>query len=190
MILYMIRHGESKTNAIRYHAGWAQTPLSEKGIEQARKAGEKLRLISFDRIYSSDLKRAMQTCELALPGREYEPTPLLREISVGSLSGKSIAQCEALYGAAYFENKARRDFTPYGGENGDMQLDRVRQFKKSLESINEGCIAAFCHGGTLRAMLDLVMDQPMKREHIACVNCCIAVFEYTENTWRMLGWNI
>ena len=68
MKLYMIRHGQSTANAQHLHAGWAQIPLTDQGMEQARIAGRLLAGIQFDSIYVSDLLRAQQTLTAALPG--------------------------------------------------------------------------------------------------------------------------
>ena len=57
MKLYLVRHGESQTNLEHRFTGQADAPLSEQGKEDARKAGEKLKGLHFDRVYSSDLCR-------------------------------------------------------------------------------------------------------------------------------------
>ncbi len=190
MKLYMIRHGESEANRLRRHAGWGQVPLSEKGMLQAEAAGQKLKGIPFGRVIASDLKRAMQTCEIALPGCTYEKNPLLREISVGELSGRNAQECQALYGDAYIENKQRQDFTPYGGENREMLIRRAADFLRQAEQFQEEYVAAFTHEGVLRTVLEQILQAPRLRQRLLCGNCCIAVFEYTEGIWRLDGWNI
>lgn len=190
MLLYMIRHGESVANHIRGHAGWAQVPLTPLGIEQAQAAGERLKDISFDRIITSDLLRAKQTCEFALPGCKYETNPLIREINVGSLSGKTAVQCEELYGSSYVESKAIEDFTPFNGENRDTLLKRVTEFMTSAETFTEDTVAVFTHAGVLRAAFEFVTQAPRSRNRIYCGNCCIVVFEYLDNHWRLKSWNI
>ncbi len=190
MLLYMIRHGESVANHLRGHAGWAQVPLTPLGIEQAQAAGDRLKGVAFDRIISSDLLRAKQTCEFALPGREYETNPLIREINVGSLSGKTAAQCEEIYGSSYTENKAIEDFTPYDGENRDMLIERVSRFMTSTESFTEEAVAVFTHAGVLRAAFEFVTQAPRSRHRLYCGNCCIGIFEFLDDHWRLRGWNI
>ena len=88
MLVYLIRHGESQSNLDKIWSGWNDVPLTEKGKLDAKKAGEYLDGIKFDKIYSSDLSRAKNTAEIAIPGCEYEQTPLLREINVGEIVGK------------------------------------------------------------------------------------------------------
>ena len=190
MLLYMIRHGESVANHVRGHAGWGQVPLTSLGEEQARAIGVRLKGIVFDRIISSDLLRARQTCELALPGCSYEMTPLIREINVGSLSGKTAAECESIYGTDYLENKYQQDFTPYGGENREMLIERVTRFMTSAESFTEKTVAVFTHEGVLRVSMEFVTQAPRLRQRLYCGNCCIGVFEYLDGHWRLNAWNI
>src|SRR3989344_4398333 len=62
-VLALVRHGESTWNARGIWTGWENPPLSQKGIEEARKAGKLLKDIKFDLAYTSSLIRAKQTLE-------------------------------------------------------------------------------------------------------------------------------
>lgn len=190
MTVYMIRHGESANNANGRHSGWAQIPLTDKGFRQAAAAGEKLLGIEFDRVFSSDLKRAVQTCETAMPGRAYEKSALLREIGVGCLMDRLPADCEREYGALYTGSRAREDFTPFGGETRAMVRARLREFMALLEGSGCSRAAVFAHEGALRAMLDNVLGCVQDPRRIVCANCCIAVFDHSHGLWRLAGWNI
>src|SRR5690348_7740411 len=73
--LLLVRHGESTWNAERKIQGHRDSPLSERGLAQARELGERLvghRLAGF---YCSDLTRARQTAELIASGVGMEPVP-------------------------------------------------------------------------------------------------------------------
>ena len=94
----MIRHGESTANAEKRHAGWAQIPLTEKGRTDALRAKKILSGVKLDKIFVSDLLRAKQTLEIALPGAKGIETPLLREICVGELAGLLITEAAEKYG--------------------------------------------------------------------------------------------
>ena len=61
MKLYMMRHGETAWNADNRILGSTDIPLNAKGREQAREAAERLKDISFDIIYTSELSRAKET---------------------------------------------------------------------------------------------------------------------------------
>ena len=90
MLLYGIRHGESETNLSHHWTGWNDVNLTDKGRQDAARAGEMLKGIDFDAIYASDLTRALNTAQIALPGCPPKITPLLREINVGDLAGNPI----------------------------------------------------------------------------------------------------
>ena len=188
MLLYMIRHGESTANPTRKHAGWAQIPLTKKGEQEALIAREKLKGIAFDAVYSSDLLRALQTKEIALPDAPFEQTSLLREIHVGELAGKLPEECVALYGEKYITDKAQADYRPYGGEDGEAHRARVIAFLQLLEKSPVPRVAAFCHEGTLRRTLEYVegMTAPTKRH---CKNGGVCIFEYKENAWHLVKWD-
>jgi broad specificity phosphatase PhoE len=91
--IYLVRHGESETNAnsdkgSSFHRQWGEfeAPLTEKGEEQAQKRAEDLKDIQFDAIFSSDLTRAKQTGEIIKLERQLaiETTALIRERSYGN----------------------------------------------------------------------------------------------------------
>ncbi|HQM24775.1 MAG TPA: 2,3-bisphosphoglycerate-dependent phosphoglycerate mutase, partial [Candidatus Pacearchaeota archaeon] len=64
--LVLVRHGESVWNKENIFTGWVDVDLSERGIEQAKKAGEMLKDYSFDLAYTSYLKRASDTLDIIL----------------------------------------------------------------------------------------------------------------------------
>ena len=91
MKIYFVRHGESVNNITGRYTGWMDIDLTDKGREDALRARALLKDLSFDRVYASDLKRARETAEIALPGVSYEVTPLIREIDVGDVAGTRFA---------------------------------------------------------------------------------------------------
>ena len=191
MILYMIRHGQSEGNARHAHAGWTDISLTELGFAQAAEAGRKLREIRFDRVICSDILRARQTCETALPGVKYELEPLVRENHVGWLAGQLVSDLTEMMGDAYTQNRFRRDYTEYGGESREIMTERVRRFAKKAEGFPEQeTVAVFAHEGTLRCMMDIVMGVPLPLKNYACPNCMTAVFEYKDEKWRLLKWGV
>ena len=98
MKLYVVRHGESVLNRNKCFGGWAPTPLTDKGIADAQKAKAELKAIHFDRVYSSDLLRAVQTAQVVLPGCQPEVRENLRELSVGTFEARPVEECTRLYG--------------------------------------------------------------------------------------------
>lgn len=89
-ILHILRHGETEGNAQGILQGYvADSPLTEKGIEQARNRAEELKDINFDAIFSSDLSRTYKTAEIVKLDREIviQTSKLLRERNYGKFDG-------------------------------------------------------------------------------------------------------
>lgn len=63
MKLYVIRHGETIINVRNLVNGHNEFGLTEKGVEQAKKASKKIKKLNIDLIYCSPLKRTKETCE-------------------------------------------------------------------------------------------------------------------------------
>lgn len=190
MELYAIRHGQSAANAIQAHAGWAQVPLTELGREQAAKTGELLKGLEFERIIVSDLLRAKETAQIALPGRNFEQDPRLRETNVGSLQGRRVVELTAELGEEYVRRRVARDYRVYGGEDTHAHYDRVAEFMKDLESApDDARIAAVCHEGTIMAMLCYVLHTDIPRNIIHVANCAVCAFRYKNGTWELGEWN-
>jgi 2,3-bisphosphoglycerate-dependent phosphoglycerate mutase len=64
--LILLRHGESEWNKKNIFTGWIDIPLSAKGVEEALQAGEKIKKIPIDLIYTSSLIRGTMTAMLAM----------------------------------------------------------------------------------------------------------------------------
>ena len=76
--LILVRHGESEWNKLNLFTGWVDVPLSREGVEEALKAGEKIKNIPIDVIFTSSLIRAQMTLFLAMLGHESHRTPVLQ----------------------------------------------------------------------------------------------------------------
>src|SRR5436189_6476694 len=63
--VYIARHGETAWSLTGQHAGLTDLPLTKRGEFNARRLSDRLRGITFEKVYSSPLRRATTTCELA-----------------------------------------------------------------------------------------------------------------------------
>ena len=94
--LYLVRHGQTELNVQNILQGWQDSPLTERGCEQAlaTRAAFEDRGVTFDHAYSSSLGRAQRTAELIVgEGRSIELVDDLREWHLGSLEAHQIARC-------------------------------------------------------------------------------------------------
>lgn len=103
--LTLIRHGESQWNQENRFTGWVDVPLSPKGVDEARAAGQLLREqgFEFDVAYTSLLKRAIKTLWLVLEETDQMWVPVhrtwrLNERHYGSLAGLDKNETAAKYG--------------------------------------------------------------------------------------------
>ncbi len=180
MKLYLIRHGESETNRDGLWTGWLDVSLTDNGEKDALFARSVLSSVSIDKVYASDLCRAVRTAEIALPGCRPAITSLLREIDVGSLTGKPL-------GAKTDDgqNAGKNGYAAYGGESRDQFRERVQAFLDAVANTGEACIAAFTHAGFLRTALDIAVGLDLPRKNILCKNCAIAVLENESGIWKL-----
>ena len=105
--IILLRHGESQWNRENRFTGWTDVPLSEKGIEEARSAGQLMREegFVFDKAYTSCLKRAIKTLWLALEELDQMWIPVvkdwrLNERHYGALQGYNKAEMAEKAGEA------------------------------------------------------------------------------------------
>lgn len=90
--LLLMRHGETVDNVNQIMQGQTQGMLTDNGIQQAEKLAEEMAHERVDAFVASDLKRAVDTCEImARPhGKPVVTTPLLRERDWGDFTGEYI----------------------------------------------------------------------------------------------------
>jgi probable phosphoglycerate mutase len=94
-VLYLARHGETAWTLSGQHTGLTDLPLTERGEQDARRLGERLRGLTFARVLTSPLLRAARTCELAGFGSVAESDRDLLEWNYGAYEGRTSAEIYA-----------------------------------------------------------------------------------------------
>lgn len=160
--LVLVRHGESEWNSLGLWTGWTDIDLTEKGREEAKKAGEKLKDIHFDYAFTSDLVRAKHTLDEILKVISQTDIPViespeLKERSYGDLTGKNKWKIKEEYGDEQFMNWRRSwDYPVPNGETLKDVYNRVVPYykKQILPLIKKGKnILIAAHGNSLRALI-------------------------------------
>ncbi|MBI3855170.1 MAG: histidine phosphatase family protein [Planctomycetes bacterium] len=144
--IHLARHGQTAWSLAGKHTGRNDIPLTPDGEEEARKLGARLRKPKFDRVWTSPLRRAKQTCELAGFGAAAEILPDLMEWNYGEYEGLTSAEIHARRpGWRLF-----RDGCPAGERLEDVvvRADRVVARLKS----SPGDALIFSHGHFLRVL--------------------------------------
>ncbi|XP_017267134.1 fructose-2,6-bisphosphatase TIGAR B isoform X1 [Kryptolebias marmoratus] len=134
--LTLVRHGETQYNREKLLQGQGvDTPLSEVGVQQGEAVGQYLKDVRFNKVFVSNLQRAMQTAEMILrnnthcSGMEMVLEPLLRERGFGVAEGRHKEDLKNMANAA---GQSCRDYTPPGGETLDQVKLRFKKFLKVL----------------------------------------------------------
>lgn len=185
MKLYLIRHGQSEANLNKYFAGQSQVKLTEEGIKQAQFLNSIIGHMIFDKIFSSDLCRAIDTHANALPGTQCEITPLLREIDVGSLSGTPLSECLERYGEDLRTNISKADYVRFGGENSLMLMERIKKFLDQITSLNYTSVALFTHGGLITATIEYLLNIETDKYFFEASNCSVNILDYSNGKWKL-----
>src|SRR3954466_14293903 len=89
--VYLARHGETAWTVTGQHTGLSDIPLTERGEQNARRLGERLKMLVFPKVFPSPLRRVRRTCELAGYGRFAEVDPDLTEWHYGDFEGLTTA---------------------------------------------------------------------------------------------------
>lgn len=154
---YIVRHGETAWNANNRIQGHMDIELTEKGLEQARLAAERLRRERIDVVYSSDLKRASVTGDAiaSVHGLDVIRTPLLREANLGHWQGLTIQEAADKYPdehAAYIQDSIAN--RPLGAERLEELITRCKQFLSEAVAAHPGeHVAVAAHGGSVRGLI-------------------------------------
>jgi probable phosphoglycerate mutase len=96
-IVYLVRHGGTAWTVSGQYTGVTDLPLTPRGERAAGRLGEHLHEIHFAKVYTSPLRRASRTCELAGYGAVAQKEPDLRELDYGEFEGQRSADIRAAH---------------------------------------------------------------------------------------------
>ena len=168
-VLVLVRHGESEWNKLNLFTGWRDPDLTEKGVEEARRAGQLLKAegFRFDIAFTSVLKRAQRTLTLILGelGQNWLETvedEALNERDYGDLSGLNKDDARKQWGEEQVLIWRRSfDIPPPGGESlKDTAARTLPYYEKAIwPQVKSGRnVIVAAHGNSLRSMI-MRLDQ-------------------------------
>jgi broad specificity phosphatase PhoE len=145
-VVYLARHGETAWSLSGQHTGLTDLPLTERGEQDARRLGERLRGLTFARVLTSPLQRAARTCELAGFGSAAEVDRDLVEWNYGRYEGRTSPEILA----ERPDWQLFRDGCP-GGETADQVGARADRVIGRVRAV-QGDVLLFSSGHILRAL--------------------------------------
>jgi 2,3-bisphosphoglycerate-dependent phosphoglycerate mutase len=168
-LLVLVRHGESEWNKQNLFTGWRDVDLTERGIEEARTAGRKLKVqgLRFDVAFTSALKRAQRTLDVMLSELGQADVPIIKDQALnerdyGDLVGLNKDDARKRWGEQQVHIWRRSyDVAPPGGESLKDTAARVLPYyiAEILPRVLRGeRVLVSAHGNSLRALI-MVLDR-------------------------------
>lgn len=161
MKLYLIRHGRQCDKRCN-----VDVSLAEEGVRQADLVGMRMKGWGIEKIYSSDMIRAVETARLANAhwNVPYEIVPAFRELCFGNMEGLTDEEIAARFADFKAMQESAEEDLPYPG--GESATDLVRRAMPALLAVarrHRGSIAIATHGVWIRAVLCHLLGMDMIR---------------------------
>lgn len=179
---YIVRHGQTDWNFEDKIQGFSDIPINDRGRAQAQELRRIIAEVPFDWCYSSDLKRAYETAQILIEGRQI-PVQIdsrLRERNYGPWEGTSGAQ----YKKAAIEQLE-------DVESDESLNKRVFQFFEDVISeVQEGTVLVVCHGGVIRNIIHHILKLSCLSGDIKVENMALVRVTCLEGQWyidEMIG---
>ena len=163
-ILVLVRHGQSQWNLENRFTGWVDVSLTEKGREEAHRAGTLLKAekLRFTKCYTSVLTRAHETLDIILNELGQTNLPIerdqaLNERHYGDLQGLNKAETAEKFGKEQVHIWRRSfDIAPPGGESLKDTAARTLPYfeSKIVPDLKRGeTVLVSAHGNSLRSIV-------------------------------------
>jgi len=163
--LVFVRHAEAEGNLNRVFHGWTDSQITEKGHLQAQKAAERLKDIDIDVIYSSSMKRTLQTAHYIADVKKLPiiRTDKLKEINGGDWEGKGWDQLAHIWPKEYdtWENKPHIHRMPNGESMQEFQERLINEIKYIINNNKGKNICIVTHGTAIKALMCFFSGCPL-----------------------------
>jgi len=196
LLIFLVRHGRTEFNKKKIFRGHLDIPLDEVGKREAEATGKFLQDVNLSVIYSSPLKRALQTAKIIkkYQGKNLEvvPHPGLLDLSYGEWEGKTYKKIKETYPEFYqkWEKEPHRVKIP----EGETLLEAKRRSCQALQQIisqHKSCLIALVSHRVINKLLlcgMLGIDESgfwrIKQDP-----CCINIVEYNNSRFTILRLN-
>ena len=165
--IFLVRHGETEWNLEKRLQGNKDSPLTDKGIRQAKKAKKILENTKIDTAYSSPLKRAVNTAHIILDGKniELKIRDGLKEICLGPWEGKTKKETEISHPEEYINFWYYPDrYHLKGGETyRDLQKRVVEEIQNIFDENRGKTILIVSHWIAIKTAIAFFLGKPLKK---------------------------
>jgi len=159
MEIFFVRHGETKGNKEKRFRGRTDYPLNENGRRQARKLKKKLEKFSFDKLFTSPLKRAYETAEIIKPNiLEINVSDIINNVDVGDWSNVKKDDVEKNYPELFkiwINNPEDIKFP--NGESIESLYNRAGEFLDNLVKMDYERVLIVSHRSIMKCMFAYIL---------------------------------
>lgn len=172
--VYLLRHGHVDNGGEKRYLGRTDIPLDALGLEQAQRLREYFQTIPIDAVFTSPLKRCVQTAQMLC--LEYRCVEAFCEINMGDWENIPMAYIKSHYPKLYAQRGEDLEyFTPPNGENFHDVAQRVRYAFDAIAHHAKGTIIIVAHAGVNRMILSRILGVEINamlsiEQPYACVN--------------------
>ncbi|WP_163100799.1 histidine phosphatase family protein [Peribacillus alkalitolerans] len=193
--LFVTRHGETEWNLEKRMQGWKDSPLTQKGLQNARLLRDRLHDVQFSTVYSSPSKRAFQTAQTIVgETTEIRIEDDLREIGMGDWEGQKQEDIQAAYPDAFhsFWNTPHL-FETSNGETFQQLYNRVERFLHKLQHDHqEETVLVVTHTVFIKTLLVYCKGLPISKlwEPPYIYDTSLTILEWSEELTVVLEGDI
>ncbi|MCA1177058.1 MULTISPECIES: 2,3-diphosphoglycerate-dependent phosphoglycerate mutase GpmB [unclassified Pantoea] len=191
--VYLVRHGETVWNAARRIQGQSDSPLTEKGEQQAQQVGERMKSQGITHVIASDLGRTRRTAEIIADacGCTVTVDARLRELNMGCLEQRPL---DGLTPEEESWRKTLVDGTEGGRiPGGESMLEMATRMHEALNALLELPAGSrpliVSHGMALGVLVSTLLGLPAHAERrLRLRNCSISRVDHQQSAWLAAGW--
>jgi broad specificity phosphatase PhoE len=190
----LIRPGETDWNRQGRWQGWVAVPLNTHGRNQARYLARFIRNVGMSALYSSDLKRAVETAEILAETLGYAPSydARLRERNIGDWQGLTQDEMREWYPIEFQQLMSdRAGYAVPGGESrNQMKARMIAAFNDYLKEDKGETIGILSHSSAIRSLLSQwIDDEQLVGTEVGNTSVTTIAREDENDTWRIVAPN-
>lgn len=161
--IYFIRHGQTKYNVEGRFVGSTDLPLTENGRKNIYDLWyERSKHIDKEVIYSSPMKRCIETAHIIFPDEHLEIIKNMREMNFGVFEGKTHDELMDMQAYRNFRATSGKEKIPHGESGIEFGMRVLKGFFEMIGHMNKNSYetaALICHGGVIMAIFSMLCEE-------------------------------
>ncbi len=161
--IYFIRHGQTKYNVEGRFVGSTDLPLTENGRKNIYDLWhERSKHIDKEVIYSSPMKRCIETAHIIFPDEHLEIIKNMREMNFGVFEGKTHDELMDMQAYRNFRATSGKEKIPHGESGIEFGMRVLKGFFEMIGHMNKNnyeTAALICHGGVIMAIFSMLCEE-------------------------------